>query len=148
MLVAPTDLLERLDRGVARMLSADGGYLTERFRGTEVASDTSRSAFVAFTEHTANGRWPADHQDPTARNQPKDGAVLLDDAGGAWRCEAKLRGLPNRMVWPNHGTRHQTALEVLSFLDRALAFVRSDGAASTCSAQRLLLGAARADAAE
>ena len=80
-----------------------------------------------LTIPSASDRWPKDHPDEDAREQPKGGAILLASTGTPLRGAVRIRGLPLAdLEWPRHGNRHTTGLEVATLLDHTIALLRSD----------------------
>lgn len=127
MVVAPQEELDSLQK-LTR--TSDGGYLTARLRGVHICSEEFKKTFTSFTDHKSSecDRWPIDWPDEEARNQPKDGAMLVSASGYRVKCAVKLVGLPMApKIWPTGvGARHETALQLACFLRKAIVYVRSD----------------------
>ena len=80
-----------------------------------------------LTIPSASDRWPKDHPDEDAREQPKGGAILLASTGTPLRGAVRIRGLPlAALEWPGHENRHTTGLEVATLLDHTFVLLRSD----------------------
>jgi hypothetical protein len=108
----------------------DKGYMTERLGKHKIGSRAFHDDFMEFVEHTSNDRWPSDYRDEKARDQPKDGAIILDCHGHLVKAATRVTGLPlSAFAWPSHGTRHMAALQIASFLKSCVVAVRSDSGA-------------------
>jgi len=115
----------------------DNGYMTKRLGKHMIGSLSFRDDFMEFIEHTCTDRWPSDYRDEEARNQPKDGAIILDSDGHLVKAATRVTGLPlPALAWPSHGTRHMTALQIASFLKASVVAVRSDSGAVHILASR------------
>mmetsp|Transcript_65642 Transcript_65642/g.182631 ORF Transcript_65642/g.182631 Transcript_65642/m.182631 type:complete len:556 (+) Transcript_65642:83-1750(+) len=115
-----------LDEGRASIFCSDGNYMTRRLRGVHVTDPEFEEAFVSFTEHTSNDLWPKDHPDLEARNQPKDGAFVVDFSGMRLKCAAKLGGMKPPGRWAGVGTKHDAAQSTAWHCDGAVVLVKSD----------------------
>jgi hypothetical protein len=93
VVVAPNPELRRLSTQ-----SADKGYMTKRLTGLCVTDAAFTTAFLHFASHrpelSEGDRWPQSYFDETARNQPKDGALLMKPNVFRAKCSAKVLGLP------------------------------------------------------
>lgn len=121
LVVAPILELRRL-----RTQSTDDGHMNRTLKPFTIFDDEFRRKFLEFAEHTEDDRWPVDHDDIDARGLPKDGGFLILPSGMPAKCATKIIGLPVApRQWPGHGTRHETALSLSSFLNEAIVFIRS-----------------------
>jgi len=128
IVLAPEDQLCKL-----KVQSTDGGYLNRKMEHSNVSDRHFRETFLAFAQHTDDDCWPPSHADKNAVGLPKDGAWLMSPSGHCAKCAAKVMGLPlSPCFWPRKGTRHETAMQVVACLDRAIVMVRSDSGPVHC----------------
>lgn len=122
-----------------RALSSDSGFMKRwmnEFLGRPdlLYSRVFADLFQQFSEHTADDCWPQSHPGAGKR---KDGFWLFNEHG-LKDVAVILRGLPASLnVWPDHGARHTTALEVAEFLKKGIIICRSESG----SVHLLLAGA-------
>jgi len=125
-IIAPPSEVIRLKKCVHH---SDGGYMTQKLKDKHIGSSDFQRAFLEFATFTDSGRWPMSHPDVTARDQPKDGAIVLSSSGSVKKAAANLVGLPKAPYsWPQRGMRHTSALQAASVLDHCVVVVKSDGA--------------------
>jgi len=122
-------------KSLVKISSLDKGYMRCRIGGLHVASSyvvsnrsTVRQALLEFAEHTSADRWPSDHCDPAARDQPKDGATLFSSTSSVIAAAARLDHPPIRFKIESGGTRHQGGLGLAEWLARNLVRGKPGGA--------------------
>merc|ERR1712187_1039763 len=141
--VAPRSAFEALQRSLIDFQAVDKcdrwprGYLTTRLRTVSSEDLVFMEAMQEFSEHTADDRWPADHD---ARGLPKDGvAALIDVSGHCLKAAVRLAGLPTPTYrWDSVGTRHMACLSVSCCLRQypSAVVVRSDSGRVHCLLSR------------
>eukprot|EP00931_Biecheleriopsis_adriatica_P108659 TRINITY_DN8299_c0_g1_i4.p1 TRINITY_DN8299_c0_g1~~TRINITY_DN8299_c0_g1_i4.p1 ORF type:complete len:789 (+),score=177.37 TRINITY_DN8299_c0_g1_i4:297-2369(+) len=116
--VVPADL-----KRLVSTSTLDEGYMCGRIGGRHVASsyvpNSSKEvhqALLEFAEHTSNDRWPSDHCDPAARNQPKDGATLFSSTSSVIATAVCLDHPPVRFKIQRYGTRTQAGVGLAEWL--------------------------------
>jgi len=123
------DAGEMQDQAKPCLRTSDAGYMTNQLKGVHITDDRFAAAFADFTEHSESDRWPKDHPDPEARNQPKDGAFLISVSGYCLKSAVKILGLPPPRSWASVGTKHEAALACAWAVEGCCVLVRSDGGA-------------------
>jgi hypothetical protein len=121
VIIAEKQELERLDSVSdtikTKVEHTDDGFMYDSVRDLDLFGEDFADWFVEFSAHAHQDRWQ--HPHPGA-GRPKDGAWLIDEHG-VNDVAVKLRGLPAvRTKWKDTGTRHETALEVVTFLKDAI----------------------------
>ena len=61
--------------------------------------DFIRKALLELAEHTETDRWPSDHPDIDARDQPKDGATIFSTKSHVWASAVHLEHMNMNLIF-------------------------------------------------